>query len=89
MLVPHARQRTVLPRAELGTASTFLHVSFGHIIRTVSSGIPSTSGVGVGIGLIQGPLYTAGNLDSSYRLFACASSDPGWWLNREHTRISY
>lgn len=39
MFVPHARHRTVLPRAELGTASTFRQVSLGHMIRTVSSGI--------------------------------------------------
>lgn len=34
MLVPQARQRTVFPRAVAGTASTFRHVRFGHMIRT-------------------------------------------------------
>lgn len=36
MAVPHSLQRTVLPRAVAGTESTFLQVSLGHMILTVS-----------------------------------------------------
>ncbi len=32
MCVAHARQRTVLPRATVGTARTFRHRRFGHMI---------------------------------------------------------
>lgn len=34
MFVLQERQRTVLPRADWGTAKTFLQVRFGHMIRT-------------------------------------------------------
>lgn len=37
MLVPHPLQRTVLPRADVGTARTFLQVRFGHITRRLDS----------------------------------------------------
>lgn len=37
ILVPHCLQRTVFPRATLGTESTFLQVRFGHIIRSICS----------------------------------------------------
>lgn len=36
MFVLQLRQRTVLPRALVGTASTLRQVRFGHMIRTVS-----------------------------------------------------
>lgn len=36
MLVVQLRQRTVLPRAEAGTARTFRQVRFGHMMRIVS-----------------------------------------------------
>jgi hypothetical protein len=35
MFVLHARQRIVFPRAACGTASTFLQVRLGHMIRIV------------------------------------------------------
>jgi hypothetical protein len=34
MFVAHALQRTVLPRSDSGTASTFRHTKFGHMMRT-------------------------------------------------------
>ncbi len=37
IFVPQFRQRTVLPRAALGTPSTRRHVRLGHMMRTVSS----------------------------------------------------
>lgn len=33
MLVEHPRHRTVFPRADCGTASTFRQLRFGHMIR--------------------------------------------------------
>lgn len=35
MFVPQFLQRTVFPRAAPGTARTFRHDRFGHMIRTV------------------------------------------------------
>src|SRR5207249_9614946 len=34
MLMPQLRQRTSLPRARVGTASTRLHARFGHMMRS-------------------------------------------------------
>ena len=38
MDVPHARQRTILPRAAGGTPSTVRQLRFGHIIRMTPRG---------------------------------------------------
>lgn len=41
MLVVQLRQRTVFPRAEVGTARTFRQVRFGHMMRIVSTAMVS------------------------------------------------
>ncbi|KAA0216027.1 MAG: hypothetical protein DYG94_10070 [Leptolyngbya sp. PLA3] len=41
--VPQFLQRTVLPRADSGTAKTRRHDKFGHMIRTVSEAIAGYS----------------------------------------------
>ena len=44
MLVPQDLQRTVLPRADAGTASTFRQVRLGHMMRTASIPCPRRLG---------------------------------------------
>lgn len=43
MFVPQDLQRTTLPREPTGTASTFLQVSRGHIMRMIPSDIGGLS----------------------------------------------
>lgn len=46
MVVPQLRQRTVRPRAELGTASMLRHWRLGHMIRMVLDFFSSMAALG-------------------------------------------